>query len=170
MGLTACRAIAELLVKEHRAYHCKFLNANCPNPRVYAVGDIVFARRAVWSDAQQERVDKLQYAFTGPWKVISVLPGVSYESEHCKNAVRSDKKHAADLSPYPPELIPFQPVDGADTPYGQLLSPSPLVHSRRQDSKASGHVNHINSHLATLRKYSLVVISIGPACRSLRRK
>jgi len=28
-----------------------------------------------------------------------------------------------DLSPYPPELIPFQPVDGADTRYGQLYKP-----------------------------------------------
>ena len=115
MRLTACRAIAELLIKEHRAYHREFINAHRPNPRVYAMGDIVFARRAVWSDARRERVNKLQYAFTGPWKVISVLPGASYELEHCENAGRKDKKHAADLSPYPPELIPFQPVDGADT-------------------------------------------------------
>jgi hypothetical protein len=28
-----------------------------------------------------------------------------------------------DLSPYPTELIPFQPVDGADTWYGQLFKP-----------------------------------------------
>jgi hypothetical protein len=102
MRLTACHAIAELLVKEHRAYHRKFINPNRPNPRVYAVGDIVFAHRAVWSDARQERVDKPQYAFTGPWKVISVLPGASYELEHCKNASWKDKKHAANLSPYPP--------------------------------------------------------------------
>ncbi len=121
--LTACRAIAELLVKEHHAYHRKFINANCPNPQVYAVGDIVFARRAVRSDARWERVDKLQYAFIGPWKVISVLPGASYKIEHCKNAGRKDKKHAANLSPYPPELIPFQPVDSADTQYGQLYKP-----------------------------------------------
>ena len=33
------------------------------------------------------------------------------------------KKHASDLSPYPEELIPFQPVDGADTRYGQLYKP-----------------------------------------------
>jgi hypothetical protein len=123
MRLTACHAIAELLVKEHCAYHRKFINANHPNPRVYAVGNIVFARQAVRSDAQQEHVNKLQYAFTGPWKVISVLPGVSYELEHCKNASQKDKKHAADLSPYPSELIPFQPVDGAGMRYGQLYKP-----------------------------------------------
>jgi hypothetical protein len=123
MRLTACRAIAELLVKEHCAYHCKFINANRPNPWVYAVGDIVFARRAVWSDAWRKCVNKLQYAFTGPWKVISVLPGASYELENCKNASQKDKKHATNLLPYPPELIPFQPVDGADTQYSQLYKP-----------------------------------------------
>jgi hypothetical protein len=67
--------------------------------------------------------NKLQYAFTGPWKVISVLPGASYELEHCKNDGRKDKKHAANLSLYPPELILFQPVDGADTQHGQLYKP-----------------------------------------------
>ncbi len=74
-------------------------------------------------DAQRECVNKLQYAFTGPWKVISVLPGASYKLEHCKNAGRKDKKHSANISPYPPELIPFQPVDGADMQYGQLYKP-----------------------------------------------
>jgi hypothetical protein len=66
MRLTACCAIAELLVKEHHAYHHEFINTNRPNPRVYVVGDIVFAHQAVWSDARQERVNKLQYAFTRP--------------------------------------------------------------------------------------------------------
>ncbi len=123
MRLTVCRAIAELLVKEHRAYHREFINANRPNSWVYALGDIVFARRAVRSDARRECVNKLQYAFTRPRKVISVLPGASYKLEHCENAGRKDKKHAANLSLYPPELIPFQPVDGADTQYGQLYKP-----------------------------------------------
>jgi hypothetical protein len=34
-----------------------------------------------------------------------------------------EKKHATDLAPYQPELIPFQPVDGADTRYGQMCKP-----------------------------------------------
>ena len=33
------------------------------------------------------------------------------------------KKHAYDLTPYPPKLNPFKPVDGADTQYGQLYRP-----------------------------------------------
>ena len=121
--LAATREVAELLVKEHRDYHHEFINTNRPNPRIYAIGDIVFARRAVRSDKRRERVDKLQYAFTGPWKVVSVMPGASYGLEHCEQAGRKEKKHASDLSPYPPELVPFQPVDGPDTRFGQLYKP-----------------------------------------------
>ncbi len=33
------------------------------------------------------------------------------------------KKHASDLSPYHPKLVPFKPVDGTDTRYGQLYCP-----------------------------------------------
>jgi hypothetical protein len=68
-------------------------------------------------------VDKLQCAFTGPWVIKAQLKGASYELEHCKVAGKREKKHAADLSPYPVELIPFHPVDGADSCYGQLYKP-----------------------------------------------
>jgi hypothetical protein len=33
------------------------------------------------------------------------------------------KKHTFDLSPYPTKLIPFEPVNGPDTRYGQLHKP-----------------------------------------------
>jgi hypothetical protein len=36
---------------------------------------------------------------------------------------RKDKKHASNLSPYPLELIPFQPVKGSGTCCGQLHKP-----------------------------------------------
>jgi len=36
---------------------------------------------------------------------------------------KQEKKHAADRSPYPVELIPLHPVDGADSRYGQLYKP-----------------------------------------------
>jgi hypothetical protein len=68
-------------------------------------------------------VDKLQFAYTGPWRITALLKGASYELEHCQKPGRKEKKHASDLSPYPLELIPFQPVDGADTRYGQLYKP-----------------------------------------------
>jgi hypothetical protein len=47
--LTTCCAIAELLMREQRSYHREFINATRPDPRVYRVGDIVFARPTVWS-------------------------------------------------------------------------------------------------------------------------
>ena len=58
--------------------------------------------------------------FTGPWRIVNSLPGASYEIKFCAKPSRRDKKHAADLSPYPPELIPFEPLDSADNRYGQL--------------------------------------------------
>jgi hypothetical protein len=68
-------------------------------------------------------VDKLQYAFTGPWQVTAALFGASYSLEHCGHKGCTNKKHASDLSPYLPELVPFTPLDGADTRYGQLYKP-----------------------------------------------
>ena len=64
--LSACQEVAKLLVEEQRSYHQELINARCPDPHVYSVGDIVFAQRAVRSDAKRGIDDKLQYAFTGP--------------------------------------------------------------------------------------------------------
>jgi len=121
--LQACRLVADLLVREQRSYHRELINARRPDPRIYSLGDIVFARRAVKSNSSREHVDKLQYAFTGPWRITAILKGASYELEHCDNIKRHEKKHASDLSPYPTELIPFEPVHGADTRYGQIYKP-----------------------------------------------
>ena len=64
--LAACREIAELLVKEARSWHRKLVNARRSDPRIFDIGDIVFARRAVKSDKKRGRVDKFMYPFTGP--------------------------------------------------------------------------------------------------------
>jgi hypothetical protein len=69
------------------------------------------------------RVGKLEYAFTGPWHVTASLHGGFYSLEHCHNTVQKEKKHAADLAPYPAELFPFELLDGANTCYGQLYKP-----------------------------------------------
>jgi hypothetical protein len=121
--LSACREIAELLVHEHRDWHRALVNSCRKDPRVYSPGDIVFARRATRSDASREKVGKLEYRFTGPWRVLESLHGGSYSLEHCLHPTRKEKKHASDLTPYPPELVPFKPVHGADTRYGQLYHP-----------------------------------------------
>jgi hypothetical protein len=39
----------------------------------------------------QERVDKLQFAFTGPWHVSAILKGAFYKLEHCHNSCCKEK-------------------------------------------------------------------------------
>ena len=63
------------------------------------------------------------YQYTGPWRIISILDGASYGLQHFSSPNRKDKKHATDLSPYPDQLIPFQPVGGAGNHFGQLCKP-----------------------------------------------
>ncbi len=89
----------------------------------------MFARLATRSDARRGLVDKPQYSFTGPWRIVASLPGGSYELEHVLNQKRRDKKHTSALLPYPLEMIPFQPLDSADNHYSQLhkiIGPSPF--------------------------------------------
>jgi hypothetical protein len=112
--LSALREDAQLLVQEHQAYHRKYINSRHPDPRIYSVGSILFARCAVWLDTSKESVDKLSYPFTGPWRITASLKGASYDLEHCLIPNWKMKKHALDLSPYPLELVPFKPVNGPD--------------------------------------------------------
>ncbi len=101
----------------------KVLDTINDNRSIIGSTEVVFAWRTVQSSSARERVDKLRFAFTGPWRISAILKGASYELGHCHNTGCKEKKHASDLSPYPPELVPFQPVDGADKRYGQLYKP-----------------------------------------------
>jgi hypothetical protein len=121
--LAASWQVAKILVEEIRAYHREFINSSRPDPKIYSIGNLVFARRAVKSIRARGLVDKLQFAYTGPWKVVAILDGASYALEHAKFPNKKDKKHASDLSPYPAKLIAFEPMDGPDTHYGQLYKP-----------------------------------------------
>jgi hypothetical protein len=85
--------------------------------------NIIFTRHATCSDASKGRVGKLEYKFTGPWQIIESLKGALYAIKHCLTPTWKEKKHASDLTLYPSELIPFKPIDGADTRYGQLYKP-----------------------------------------------
>ncbi len=123
MRLSTCREVAELLVREQREWHQALINLHCRDPCIYSPGDIVFAQRATQLDALRERIRKLEYKFTGPWRVVESLDGGSYSISHCLHPKRFEKKHASDLTPYPVELIPFEPVDNANTQYGQLYWP-----------------------------------------------
>jgi hypothetical protein len=120
--LSACREVAELLVQGQRAYHRKLINARRPDPRVYSVGNIVFARRTVRSSSAKEQVDKLQYAFTSPWIVCASLKGAWYELEHCSAAGKDEKKHAADtLSNLFLSTQSMVPTASLDSSINQLL-------------------------------------------------
>jgi hypothetical protein len=130
--LQACCLVPNLLLCEQHSYHRKLINARCPDLRIYSLGDIVFACRAVKSNSSREQVDKLQYAFTGPWCIIAILKGASYELGHCDNIKWKEKKHASSLPSYPTELIPFEPIDGVDTRYGQIYKPITAHPSKKQ--------------------------------------
>ncbi len=63
--------------------HQEFIKAHQPHPHLYSVGNIVFGKQAVQSEAAQGRVDKLLYPFTGPLKIMRKLDGASFKIEHC---------------------------------------------------------------------------------------
>ena len=120
--LKASRLVAKELVSQHRAMHRELINSRRPVPREYAVGDKVFARRSVKSDKSRGVVGKIKNAYTGPWEIVSKAEGGSYNLRHAVDG-RVGKRHAMHLSPFPHELIPFEPVDGPDNVYGQLYKP-----------------------------------------------
>ena len=119
------------------------------DPQVYSPGDIVFVHCATHSDASRERVGKLEYKFTGPWRILELLHGGSYSLEHCLHPKHTDKKHASDLMPYPPKLVPFKPVDGADTRYGQLITQLANTHSKKPVSKVLHPWPHFGSPISS---------------------
>ena len=60
--------------------------------------------------------------WTGPWEITQKLKGSSYEIRHV-NSNQIGKRHAAHLSPFPNELLPFLPVDGPNNAWGQIHTP-----------------------------------------------
>ena len=116
------REIATEIIHTHRAMHREFINRNRPDPRQYSVGDKVFAKRAVKSIKKRGLVGKIMDAYTGPWLITAKGKGSSYDLEHL-DTKKIGKRHAALLSPYPDELLPFLPIDGPDNQYGQLHVP-----------------------------------------------
>jgi hypothetical protein len=95
------------------------------------------------------------HPFTGPWRIVKSLPGASYEIEFVNKPSWRDKKHAADLLPYPPELLPFKPLDSADSQYGQLYKP--IGKSPYKEAGIEGftppRIFRIASHFSTTGNY-----------------
>ncbi|KAL3785603.1 hypothetical protein HJC23_004751 [Cyclotella cryptica] len=119
--LEASRKLGRILIDEHRAYHCELIKSLRPDPN-FEPGDYVFARSTVQSSAKHVRVGKLEFACTGPWVILRWLNGASYECKHTVSG-KIDKFHASHLSPVPPGLVPFAPVDGPDHHFRQLHRP-----------------------------------------------
>ena len=100
-------------------------------------------------------MDKVQYAYTGPWEIIRRLEGALYEVKHVTSG-RVKKKHTMHISPVPDELVSFAPVDGVDTRYGRLhrgidnnllyqdnkLTILLAKNGRMSAGKASRHIHH----------------------------
>ena len=97
----------------------EIINQSRPDPKIYQVGQRVFARRAIKSKKSSNVVAKIKYAYTGPWVIQRKLDGSSYGIKHIQTG-KLDKKHAAFLSPFSPQLLPLLPVNGPDNLYGQL--------------------------------------------------
>jgi len=53
------RAIAKELINFHRSWHREYVNSLRPDPKLYSVGDRVFAKRAVKSDKKRGLVGKI---------------------------------------------------------------------------------------------------------------
>jgi hypothetical protein len=129
--LSACCKTANILVSEIRDWHRALVDSCHPDPRVYLPGDIVFARRATRSDASKGCVGKLEYKFTGPWRIIESLKGASYAIKHCLTPTQKEKKHASDLTLYPSELIPLSPSMALILNMVNSTNPSAHTHLRR---------------------------------------
>eukprot|EP00970_Alexandrium_tamarense_P010232 scaffold2050_cov108-Alexandrium_tamarense.AAC.4 len=120
--LKASREVAKVLLDESRSYHRELINSLRPDPKVYQIGDHVFVCRVVKSVAKKSIVGKAEFAYTGPWEIVKSFDGASYECKHVKSGA-IDKFHSAHLSPVPLQLIPFLPLDGSDSRFGQLHKP-----------------------------------------------
>ncbi len=96
------------------------LNLSAPDRHIYLIGGIVFAPWATHSNSKRGRIDKLMHPFTDPWPIVKSLPGASYKLEFALNPSQKDKKACLQSLSYSPELMPFQPLDGADSRYSRL--------------------------------------------------
>ena len=131
------------------------MNSRWRNTSIYNPDDIVFACHAVWSDASKGWVGKLKFSFMGPWRVIGSAGDRSYNIEHCHHPTQQMKKQAADLTPYPAELIPFEPINSPNTQYSQLhraIDPHPFKEAGNsgflplQPFKVPAKFININNH------------------------
>jgi hypothetical protein len=87
--LSTLREVAKLLFQEHRAYHHELINSRRPDPCIYSVGNIVFARRALnlmlW---KATLISWLTYSLD---LITAILKGTLYKLEHCSTSHRKER-------------------------------------------------------------------------------
>ena len=88
------------MIHHHQAYHNEYINHRRPNPRLFCVGDHVFANRFVKSIKKRVIVGELMESYTGPWKITGKIKGSSYALEY-RETKKIGKHHAAHLYTYP---------------------------------------------------------------------
>ena len=109
--------ILEILIEDRRTTHRKRIN-NKRNVVTLQDGDIVMARREVMSDKTKNRVGKLTYQVSGPFRITRSTSHGSYYAWKLKNKNSVEQKFMAeDLYPLPPSLLPCDLIDGADIRY-----------------------------------------------------
>jgi hypothetical protein len=117
--LEKCQEVYRILIAEHRAMHRELRNSQLPAPFRFNIGDIVLAKKQVKSIASIGRVAKLEYEVNGPWKVITVLPGGSYQLESL-TSTKQIRKKGGELYLCPLHVVPFKPLEGSDFSYGTI--------------------------------------------------
>ena len=102
-----------------RAYHREKMNALRSNPIHYKLGNLILAKPAVKSNKAKGIVGKAEYAYTGPWEIVSKLHDGSYQIKH-KSSGHLSKKHTMHLQPILAEHLAFAPLNRADSRFGQF--------------------------------------------------
>jgi hypothetical protein len=100
--LSSFREIANLLVWDYWCWHRNLVNSRQCNPRIFSIGNIVFACQATRLNTKCHHVDKLMHPFTGPWRVVRALPGASYElkfAQDTKQRTRSTHQISVPIQP-----------------------------------------------------------------------
>ncbi len=94
---------------------------------------------------QKDTFDKLQYAFTGPWKVTAALKGASYELEDCSTPSQKEKSMHPTYLRTPPSS--YHSNRSMALTLGTVSCKSRLQHtpSRRRVSRGSRHCHHSRS-------------------------
>ena len=118
--LKESREIYRVLIEEHRDMHRELKNAEVSKPRSFKFGDLVLIRRQVQSNKKKELVDKSQFVFTGPWRIIADLHNGSYTLENVKHKGKTEKRHASMIELCPSYFIPQKSLIGADNSFSKI--------------------------------------------------